>query len=181
VYEKRDEIFVFICITSSFKRYITRQVYQNRCLKAQLAHFNFYQISHVLTHSVVDPHHIDADPDSDFYLMRMRILLLTLMLIRILIQILASKKRLEPLKKCSNRLIVHTFWLVICKMMRIRIRFGTQLITLMRIRIRFRTQLITLMRIRIRIRTQLITLMRIRIRFRTQLITLMRIRILIFI
>jgi hypothetical protein len=43
-------------------------------------------------------------------------------------------------KKCSNRLIFHTFWLVICKRMRIRILF----IILMWIRI----QLITLMRIR---------------------------------
>jgi hypothetical protein len=63
--------------------------------------------------------------------MRIRILVVTL------IRILAS--------------IFHTFWLVICKLMRIRIQI--QLITLMRIRI----QLITLMRIRI----QLITLKRI--------------------
>jgi hypothetical protein len=71
------------------------------CLKAQLAHFNFYQISRVLTHSVVGPHHVDvdpdttyhpdADPDSDFYLMRTRIRLFTLMRIHTLIQILASK------------------------------------------------------------------------------------------
>jgi hypothetical protein len=70
------------------------------CLKAQLAHFNFDQISQVLTHNVVGPHHIDADPDStyhpdadpdsDFYLMRTRIRLFTLMRIRI--QILASNK-----------------------------------------------------------------------------------------
>ncbi len=48
--------------------------------------------------SVVDSHHFDADPDSthhsdadsysDFYLMRIRI------------QILASKKRIKPSKKC---------------------------------------------------------------------------------
>jgi hypothetical protein len=48
-------------------------------------------------------------------------------------------------------LIFHTFWLVICKVMRIRIQ--TQLFTLTRIRI----QLITLIRIRI----QLITLLEI--------------------
>ncbi len=48
--------------------------------------------------------HPDADPDSDFYLMR----------IRMQIQILASKQRLKPLKKCSKRLIFHTFWIVIC-------------------------------------------------------------------
>ncbi len=53
------------------------------------------------------------------------------------------EKVLTISKMCSNRLIFHTFWLAICKLMRIPI----QLITLMRIRI----QLITLMRIRIRI------------------------------
>ncbi len=37
--------------------------------------------------------------------------------------------------QCLNRLIFHTFWLVICKSMRIRIRFRVQPITLMRIRI----------------------------------------------
>jgi hypothetical protein len=56
--------------------------------------------------SVVDPHHFYLDPDSDFYLAR------------IWIHILASKYRLKPLKKCSNRLILYTFWLVICKLMR---------------------------------------------------------------
>jgi hypothetical protein len=56
--------------------------------------------------SVVDPHHFYSDPDSDFYLAR------------IWIHILASKYRLKPLKKCSNRLILYTFWLVICKLMR---------------------------------------------------------------
>ncbi len=73
-----------------------------------------------------------------------RILLVTLMWIRILplgmillftlmrIRILASKKRLRTLKKYSNRLIFHTFWLDICKLMRICI----QLITMMLIRIR---------------------------------------------
>ncbi len=66
------------------------------------------------------------------------------------------KYRLKNLKKCSNRLIFHTVWLVVCKLMRIRIQI--QIITLMRMRIK----LITLMRIRIRI--QLITLMWIRIR-----------------
>ncbi len=60
--------------------------------------------------SVVDPHHFDvdpgadpdstyhpdadADPDSDFYLVRIRIPLFTLMRIRI--QILASKKGSSP-------------------------------------------------------------------------------------
>ncbi len=74
-------------------------------MKARVAYFNCCQIFHVLTHSVVSPNHIDADPDadpdsayhpdadpdSDFYLMRMRILVFTLMLTRMLIQILASK------------------------------------------------------------------------------------------
>jgi hypothetical protein len=68
----------------------------------------------VPTSRVVDPDpdpafHFDAnlDPDSNF-------------------QIQAH------LKKCSNRLIFHTFWLVIYQLMRMRI----QLIILMRIRIR---------------------------------------------
>ncbi len=51
--------------------------------------------------SIVDRHHVDADPDSthhpdvdpdsDYYLMQTQIRLFTLMLIRIRIQILASK------------------------------------------------------------------------------------------
>jgi hypothetical protein len=39
-----------------------------------------------------------ADADSDFYLMRIRIRLFTLMRIRI--QILVSEYRLKPIKKC---------------------------------------------------------------------------------
>jgi hypothetical protein len=39
---------------------------------------------------------VDADPDPDFYLMRIRFRLFTLM--RILIQILSSQKRLKPFK-----------------------------------------------------------------------------------
>ncbi len=69
-------------------------------------------------------------------LMRMRILLVTLMWTRILIHILPvtlilpfTLMQVQTLKKCSNRLIFHTFWLFICKFMRIRI----QLISLMRI------------------------------------------------
>ena len=34
-------------------------------MKARVAYFNCYQIFHVLTHSVVSPYHIDADPDAD--------------------------------------------------------------------------------------------------------------------
>ncbi len=64
------------------------------------------------------------------------ILTFTLMRIRIL----ASKYMLKSLKKCSNRLIFHTFRLVIFKLMRI----GIQIITLLRI-LPF-----NLMRIRIR-------------------------------
>ncbi len=55
----------------------------------------------ILLLSVVDPHHVDADPDSTchpdaypeyaFYLMRIRIWLFTLSRIRVRIQILASK------------------------------------------------------------------------------------------
>ncbi len=49
--------------------------------------------------------------------MRIRILLVTFMRIRIL----ASKLRLKTMKKCSNRLLFHIFWLAICKLMWIRI------------------------------------------------------------
>jgi hypothetical protein len=52
-------------------------------------------------------------------LMRIRIRLTSLMRIRIWFQILASKKMFKPVKKCSNSLKFHTFWLVICKMIRI--------------------------------------------------------------
>jgi hypothetical protein len=104
---------------------------------------------------VLDPHNLDADRDSTIALMRTRILIFYLMRIRILfdldadpdrdptfhftlmqirIQILASKYSLKPLKKCSNRLIFHTFWLVM-KLIRIGVRFRIQLTTLMRIRI----------------------------------------------
>jgi hypothetical protein len=41
--------------------------------------------------------HPDVDPDPD-------------------LEILASKEKLKLLKKCSNRLIFHTFWLLICKL-----------------------------------------------------------------
>ncbi len=71
-------------------------------------------------------------------LVRIRILLVTLMLIwirillvtsirirklpcnlmRIQIQVLASQFKAKTLKKCSNRFIFHTFWLVICKLVR---------------------------------------------------------------
>ncbi len=66
----------------------------------------------------------DADPDRDFYLIRMRIRirLFTMMRIRIRIQILASKKRLKPLKKCSNRLIFHTFRIQLITLVRIKMR-----------------------------------------------------------
>ncbi len=61
-------------------------------------------------------------------LIQIWILFVTLMRIRI--RIPASKWRLKTFfKKYSNRLIFHTFWLVICNFIRIRI----QLNTLMRI------------------------------------------------
>ncbi len=53
--------------------------------------------------------------------MRIRILPFTLMPFQI--RILASRLRLKVLKKWPNRLIFHTFCHVICKLMRIRIRF----------------------------------------------------------
>jgi hypothetical protein len=56
--------------------------------------------------------------------MRLRIPTRLFTLMRILI-----KAQLKPLKKCSNRLLFYKFWLVIFKLMRIRI----QLITLKRI------------------------------------------------
>ncbi len=45
-------------------------------------------------------------------------------------------------EKCLNRLIFHTFWLVICKLMRIRIQFITSM--------QIRTLIFYLMRIRMR-------------------------------
>jgi hypothetical protein len=62
-----------------------------------------------------------------FYLVLIRIRLFTLMRILIRIQILASKMA-QTLEKGLNRLIFHTFWLDICKLMRTRIRFRIQLI-----------------------------------------------------
>jgi hypothetical protein len=44
---------------------------------------------------------------------------------------LSIQTKAKKLVKCSNLLIFHTFWLVICKLMRIRIQI--QLVTLMRI------------------------------------------------
>ncbi len=70
--------------------------------------------------SVADPPHFDADPDPACHL---------------------DPDPSFPLKWCSNMLIFHTFWLFICKLMRIRI----QLITLMRMQIQI--LLITLKRI----------------------------------
>jgi hypothetical protein len=72
-----------------------------------------------------------------------RILLVTRMQIRNRIGIriciyLVTKS--QNLKKCSNRLIFHTFWLVICKLIRIRIRI--QFITLMLLRIRIRSSFV---------------------------------------
>jgi hypothetical protein len=83
-------------------------------------------------------YHPDADQDHDFHLMRMRILFdadpdLTFNPDAVPDPDPNFQIRRKPLKECSNRLIFSTFWFVICKMMRIRIRF--QLITLMRIRI----------------------------------------------
>jgi len=78
-------------------------------------------------------YHPDADPDLDFYLMRIRIFYLAKIGIR---NQMRTRIRPKPLVKGSNRLIFHTFWLVICKLMLIRVRFWTQIIILKRIRIR---------------------------------------------
>jgi hypothetical protein len=51
--------------------------------------------------SVVDPHHFDVKPDSDFYLMRIQIRLFTLIRILIRIQILASNKGSNPRKSAK--------------------------------------------------------------------------------
>jgi hypothetical protein len=69
----------------------------------------------------VDPLHIDADPDLT-YSMRIRTRLFTLMRIRIQIQVSKKAQTLEKVLK------FHTFWLDICKLIRIRIRFRIQLI-----------------------------------------------------
>jgi hypothetical protein len=91
------------------------------------------------TNSVADPHHVDADPnpachfdaDIDPYP-------------TFHCDAVPDPDPNPSFQKCTIRLIFHKFWLVICKLMRIRI----QLITLMRMRIRI--QRITSMRIRIR-------------------------------
>ncbi len=78
--------------------------------------------------SVLDPHptlHFDADPDPDP----------------------SFQLKGQNFEKVLKKAHIDTFWLVFCKLMRIRIRIPVQLITLMRKRIRI--QLITLMRIRI--------------------------------
>ncbi len=67
--------------------------------------------------------------DSDFLLMRIRIRLFTQMRIRIRVQIIASKKCSNPWKSAKIGSF-HTFWLDICKLMRIRIRFRMKLINL---------------------------------------------------
>jgi hypothetical protein len=95
-----------------------------------------YRYLRVRSSSNVDPHHVDedtdstyhdyADPDSDLYLVWIRIRIRLFTLMRIRIQILTSKEKHRPLKKCSNRLIFHTFRLIICKLMRIRIQFRIQ-------------------------------------------------------
>ncbi len=90
--------------------------------------------------SIRYPHNFDEDPDPDLdpacyfdadsvtlMWVRIRIRILPSTLMRIRISIPASKKRLKTLKKCSKWLIFHTFWLVICKLMRIRIRIRSYL------------------------------------------------------
>ncbi len=88
----------------------------------------------------MDPHHVDVDPDSEFHWMRIRI--------RILFDADADPDptfhpdadpdldaiyeiKAQTREKCPNMLIFHTFWHVICKLMRIRI----QIINLMRIQV----------------------------------------------
>ncbi len=49
------------------------------------------------------------------------VLRIRITLMRIRIRIIVSKLRMKTLKKCSIRFLLHTFWLVICKLVRIRI------------------------------------------------------------
>jgi hypothetical protein len=53
----------------------------------------------VLLGSVVDPHHVGADPYADFYLMRIRIRIWIQLFTMIRIQILASNERIKPSKR----------------------------------------------------------------------------------
>jgi hypothetical protein len=63
-----------------------------------------YLLTLTAASSVADPHHVDADPDPTFHF--------------------AADPGPDPsfqikaktLKKCPNRLLFHTFWLVICKL-----------------------------------------------------------------
>ncbi len=86
----------------------------------------------------MDPHHFDADPNSDFYLVRIWWFVSGSDFSPWCES--GSRSRLpikaQTLEKVLNRLIFHTIWLVVCKLMRIQIRFWIQLITLMRIWIR---------------------------------------------
>jgi hypothetical protein len=72
--------------------------------------------------SVADPHHLDADPDpaSHFDADPDTDPTFHFDAVPDLCPALAAKLRLKTLKKCSNRLIYRTFWLVVCKLMRIR-------------------------------------------------------------
>jgi hypothetical protein len=93
-----------------------------------------------LATSVVDSHqfdadldhacNFDADADSDpaVTLMQIRVRILSFSLTRIMHGPVPSFKiKAQTLKKWSNRLIFHTFWLVICKLMPILIRIRIQL------------------------------------------------------
>ncbi len=103
-------------------------------MRIQIRLFNLMRIRIFLIDADPDPtFYPDADPDPDP----------------------SFKKRLKLLKKCQNRLMFYTFWLDICKLM--RIRFRIQLINfdadpdpdfyLMRTRIRMRLQVTKMMRI----------------------------------
>jgi hypothetical protein len=72
--------------------------------------------------SVVDPHHVDADPDSTYHLDADPDF-------DFLFEPDPSfKKRLEPFKNAKIGSYSITFWSDICKLMEIRIRFRIQLI-----------------------------------------------------
>ncbi len=81
---------------------ISMSFYLLFCLRSYYTVYGLVHIGmYIVQTIVVDPHHVDADPDStyhtdadpdsDFYLMRIQIRIFTLMRIRIHSQILAAK------------------------------------------------------------------------------------------
>ncbi len=101
---------------------------------------HFYSDLDLACHFVADP-----DPTCHFVAdaVRIRILPFIVMWIGIWFLILASKRKAKNLENVLNRLIFHTFWLVIRKLT----NFADQLIILMRMCIRIRILTFISMRI----------------------------------